>query len=77
MLADLEDADDVGVLDGRDRLGLGLEPLDVLWASTGAGANHLEGNESVEPRVLRLVDDAHPTFAQDPQDLVAGDSGNL
>ena len=75
MLADLEDLDDVGVVDRRDGAGLGLEPGEVAGARAGAGADHLERDQAVEPGLPRLVDDPHAAGAQHPQDLVARDPG--
>ena len=73
MLADLEDLDDVGVFDRGDRLGFRLEPNEILGPRAGAGPDHLQGDEPVEPLLARLVDDPHPTRAQHLQDLVTGD----
>ncbi len=75
--ADLEDLDDVRVVDGGDRAGLGLEPGQVPGPGTGAGADHLEGDEAVEPGLMRLVDDPHAAGAEHPQDLVTRDPGQL
>ena len=55
------------MLDRRDRLGLGLEPGEILRARSGAGADHLEGDEPVEPDLPRLVDDPHPPSPSTPR----------
>ena len=75
VLADLVDLDDVRVLDRGDGPGLGLEPDEVPGLRTGPGPDHLQGDEPVEPRLPRLVDDPHAAPAQHLQDLVAGDLG--
>ncbi len=73
VLADLEDLDDVRVVDGGDGAGLGLEAGQVAGSRAGAGEDHLERDQAVEPGLPRLVDDPHAALAQHPQDLVAGD----
>ena len=73
VLADLEDLDDVGVVDGGDGAGLGLEASQVVRSCTGAGLDHLQRDQALEPEVPRLVHDPHAAGAQHAQDLVAGD----
>ena len=75
VLADLEDLDDVGVVDGSDGAGLGLEAGQVVWLCTGAGLDHLQRDQALEPEMPRLVHDPHAAGAQHAQDLVARDAG--
>ena len=77
VLADLEDLDDVGVVDGGDGQGLGLEANQVLRSCTDAGLDHLQRDQALEPDLPRLVHDPHAAGHQHPQDLVAGDPGEF
>ena len=52
-----------------DRLGFDLEAGDLNFVGIGA-ADHLQGDEPVEPAMTGLVDDAHSTPAELAQDFV-------
>jgi hypothetical protein len=70
--AGLEKLHDVRVLQRRDRLGLGHEPLQVLGGGVGAREDHLQRHDPVDALLECLVNDAHAPAAQLPEDLVAG-----
>jgi hypothetical protein len=72
-LADLEDLHDVGVLQTRHRLGLGVEASALVLVGVVGAEHHLEGDDAVGLDLPGLVDDAHAAAAQLPQHLVAGD----
>ena len=72
-LADVVDLDDVGVSQPRDRLGLHAEAGQVVGPRLAAAADHLQGDQAVQPEMPRLVDDPHAPFAQPLEDVVAGD----
>jgi hypothetical protein len=72
VLAYLVDLYDVGVLEARHRLGLGAKACQRLRTGVGARQDHLEGDDSLEALLSRLVDDAHGAAAQLAQDVVAG-----
>ena len=74
LLADREDLDDIEVFDCGNRLGFRLEANEILGPRAGAGPNHLQSDEPVEPLLARLVDDPHPTPAKQLQNLVAGNT---
>jgi hypothetical protein len=64
--ADLEDGNDVRVAEVGGRLGLAQEALHPLRAAELLGLGHLEGDGAVELRVVRLVDAAERSLAQEP-----------
>jgi len=70
----LVDLHDVRMLEPGDRLGLALKAGQVVPPGVGAGQDHLEGDQASRFHLSRLVDDAHPTAAQFPQDLIAVDT---
>src|SRR3990172_364950 len=61
---------DVRMRELRDRLRFSLEPLLELDALRQVRRKHLDRHVSVEPRVLRAVDLAHPARAEGSEDLV-------
>ena len=46
---------------------------EVVGPRLAAAADHLQGDQAVQPEVPRLVDDPHAPFAQPLEDVVAGD----
>src|SRR5207237_2812824 len=74
VLADLVDADDVGVVEPGRRLGLDAEPGPRLRPGQGAVADQLERDRPPRSDLPGLVDDAHPAAADLLQDLVARDA---
>jgi hypothetical protein len=61
----------------RNRLGLVLESADLVVARELGIADHLQGDESIQADLARLVDDAHPPLAEDGDRLVVADVTNL
>src|SRR5206468_7784702 len=74
LLADVVKLYDVRVPQGRDRLGLPLEPFPLVRDGGAAAEQRLDGDGSVEPEMPRLEDHAHAAAAEDRLDLVAGDA---
>ena len=73
VLADLVDRHDAGVVEQRDRLGLVLEPPQLVVAGQHAGPDHLEGDGPVEADLAGPVDDAHAAAAELGLDLVVAE----
>ena len=73
VVAHVVDLDDVRVPQARHRLRFALEPRPLVRPGVGAGEQHLEGDEAVEPQVPGLVDDAHAPAAEQGLHLIAGD----
>jgi len=67
------DADDVGVIQRRGRLGLLDESPFPLGIGDFLRRQHLDGDESIEMRVTGLVDDTHAAFAELLEDAVVRD----
>src|SRR5262249_27257758 len=76
VLADLVDPHDAGVVEGGCQLRLGLEAADAVLGRKRPGADHLDGDDAVEPEVSGLVDDAHASTSQLAFDRVTGDAGS-
>ena len=55
----------------RDRLGLDPEAGEVIGPRLAAAADHLQGDQAVQPQVPRLVDDPHPALAEPLEDIIA------
>ena len=72
LLAHVVDLDDVGMLQPRDCLGLGVEAGDLGRAGVAAGQDHLERHLAIEADVPRPVDHAHPAATELLHDLVPG-----
>jgi hypothetical protein len=70
--ADVVDLQDVGMPQPRHRLGLDAKSRQVIGSGLAAAANHLEGDQAVQPTVSRLVNDPHAALAQPLEDVVAG-----
>ena len=70
-LADLENRDNVGVVELRDRLGLVLEPETFALGGEPARLDHLERHGAVELALVRSIDHTHPAPAQLLLDRVA------
>ena len=75
-LADVVDADDVPVRDLSGEQQFALEPAFELLRDEGlrgeVGPNHLDRDCHLQDLVPRLVDGAHPTHAEQPDDVVPG-----
>ncbi len=78
---DVEDRQDVGMGQGRERLGLALEARQGGGVLAQARGQDLDRHAPPEPAVERLVDLAHAAFTEllldlvGPQDLALGDRG--
>ncbi len=70
MLIDIGDCADVRMIKGGSRLGLALESLQGMAVSGQLLGQELQGDETVELRVLGLVDDTHATAAMLLNNLV-------
>jgi hypothetical protein len=70
LLGGLVDGDDVVVLDGGDRLGLGEEPLQDAGARHQLRLDDLHGDLAFQARVVGLEDHAHAAGAEQRQDVV-------
>ena len=72
-LADLEDRHDAGVVQLGGRLGLGMEPADVVLGGRVGPKHHLQGHDSAERHLPRLVDDPHSPGGDQREDFVITD----
>src|SRR5262249_59284896 len=70
LVADVVERADVGVRKRGDGLRLSLEALPDLLAAGEMRGKDLDGDRAVQPRVLRLVDLAHPSRPDGREDLV-------
>ena len=60
MLADFIEGDDVGVIEGRDDLGLGAKPsVEHFGGTCDARVNGFERHDAIESLVPGFVDDPH------------------
>ena len=64
LLADVVNRADVRVIQGGRGSGLALESIQRLRVASEFVGQELERDKAMEPRVLRLVDHAHPAAAQ-------------
>ena len=67
------DLDDVGVLDGGDRLGLGQEADQLLRPSPMVAQHHLQGDQPVQLHLPGLPDHSHPALPERLEQVVPGD----
>ena len=65
--------DDVGMLDGGHRLGLGQEPDQLFRPGPLLAQDHLQGDQPVQLRLPGLPDDPHPALPERLEQVVAGD----
>ncbi len=75
VLAAVQDRDDMGVVQRGDRFGLAAEQPDVPVVGHGAGLDHLERHQAVEPLLAGLEDDAHAAGAQLLEQQVIAEGG--
>ncbi len=73
VLFDRVDRADPGVIQGRRRPRLALEPLQRLGVVLHVRGQELEGHAAAELRVLGLVNDTHPTTSEPADDGVVLD----
>ena len=74
LFANIVDSADVGMVQGRRRLGLALEAGQSLRIAGYLVGQKLEGDEAMQPRVFGLVDHAHAPAAQPLDNSVVRDS---
>ena len=70
MLEVVEDADDVGVLQGRENAGLALEAA-AHRVVVDAGPQPLDGHVAIQHAVTREMHRPHATAAEETENLVA------
>ena len=71
VVADVIDADDIGVREHGDRVGLGAEGAAKLLVGGHLVAHDLDGHLAVEPPVGRLIDHGHTALADQLKNLIA------
>lgn len=80
VFADFVDLDDVGMLQGGNGLGLAAKTSDSRCIGRTVGQDHLDGDGSLQSRVIGFVNNPHAAVAQHQFDDVRPDttrSGNL
>ena len=73
LLADVMNGADVGMIQGGRGPSLALESAQRLPVASQIVRQELEGDEAMEPGVLRLVDHAHAAAAELLDDAVVGE----
>ena len=71
VLVDVVDGADVRMVQRRRRAGFAAEALERLAILRRRVRQELEGDETAEPQVFGLVDDAHPALAELRDDAVS------
>src|ERR1017187_9387324 len=64
LLTDVEDRADIGMVEGRSRLRLALEASQCSRVFGYFIGQELEGDETMQPRVLGFIDHTHATAAK-------------
>lgn len=72
--AHLIDVDDVRVRESSHRLCLSEHPLPALLVLSDNGSEDLDGNLSIELRIMGLIDDPHAALSELAYDSVATDA---
>lgn len=70
LLAEIEQFEDMGVIERRNRLRLALEPSEKVGIVGKLGIDDLDRHVTIDSRLPRLVDRCHPSLAQQVADLV-------
>ena len=70
-LANIVNLDNVGMLQTSDGRGLGAKAVQILWLGLDPVQNHLQRHDTLETKLLGLVDHAHTATSQFPQDFVS------
>src|SRR5882724_6637688 len=73
LLSDLIDRADVGMVEGRSSLSFSLETSQGLGVSGDLVRQKLQGNKTMESRILGLVNHTHPATADFLKDAVVRD----
>ena len=71
--AEIEHANDIGVVDGAKGLGLAMKTLDELGVAGEFRPHHLQGDVALERAIVRAEDVSHPSPPDPLQELVAAD----
>ena len=75
LLADVVERADVGMVQPRDGSGLALEALSSLGLFGGFRRQDLDGHDASDACVVRTIDLAHPSTAEEGDDLVRSQAG--
>jgi hypothetical protein len=73
LFADVVDGANVGVIQRGRSLSFALKAGERLWVARNVIGKKLEGDEAMQPRVFRFIDDTHPTTAELLDDAIVGD----
>ncbi len=74
-LANIKDRDNIRVAEIGHRLCLDPKSRQILWSCQASCSDHLDGNQPVQPKLPRLVNDAHSAVPEYFQEIVAIDLG--
>src|SRR5262249_54524962 len=77
VLAGVEGADDVGVVEQGAALGLAVEAVDVVLAADQVVVEDLQRDLAVVPAVVAEVDGAHAALAEPAEDAVVAEAAGL
>ncbi len=77
LLAVVEDADDIRVMQPRRGSGLNVESAQVLLVGPEPRMHHLQRDPALERLVLGLVDHPHPAAADPSEDLVVAQASRM
>ena len=77
VLAAVEGADDVGVVEQLAAFGLAAETVDVALAAGQLVVQHLDGDLGVFALLPAEVHDAHTAFAEPPQEAVVAEAAQI
>ncbi len=67
---DVEDGDDVGVVDRRERAGLQVEPFRDEWFGRQCRQEQFDRDIAIEAGIVGLVHDGHPPSAEEAIDVI-------
>ena len=73
--ADVVDAADVGMVQGRDGASLALEAGPHIGIASDFARQDLDRDRAIEPRVARAIDLPHPAGPKGGEDLVRAEAG--
>ncbi len=76
LRVEVEHLDDVRMFEGGDSLGLALEPRQEVLALDQVRVQDLDGDISVQARVVAPVDVGHPPAPEALEDLVLAKGGS-
>jgi hypothetical protein len=73
VILDVVDGADVGVIQPRRGPSLALKAVQRLAVAEQVVRNELQGHMAAEAHIFRLIDNAHASTADFPQDSIVGD----